>query len=168
MISLKTTVFWEVVPCSFILVDRRFRGAYNLHLQALCKAVIWNVCQFLRGCTAQHLKRRSSSHSPKWQREISYGSPSLFLYFKISKARGKIYLDVAFLCVWGRAVLYVGINTCDDQTLLRPSAVSQPRKPESAFPLPWKSQIVYDIDFNPEGNRHNFNVPRPRVTYIHV
>jgi hypothetical protein len=25
------TVFWDVVPCSLVKVDRRFRGAYCLH-----------------------------------------------------------------------------------------------------------------------------------------
>jgi hypothetical protein len=28
---LKFRVFWDVVPCSHVEVDRRFRGAYFLH-----------------------------------------------------------------------------------------------------------------------------------------
>jgi hypothetical protein len=30
---LKMRVFWDVVPCSHVGVDRRFRGAYCLHHQ---------------------------------------------------------------------------------------------------------------------------------------
>jgi hypothetical protein len=29
--SMKLRVFWDVVPCSQVDVDRRFRGAYCLH-----------------------------------------------------------------------------------------------------------------------------------------
>jgi hypothetical protein len=28
---MKVTVFWVVAPCSFVEIDRRFRGAYCLH-----------------------------------------------------------------------------------------------------------------------------------------
>jgi hypothetical protein len=30
--SLKMTIFWDVVPCSLVEVDRRFRGAYTSYL----------------------------------------------------------------------------------------------------------------------------------------
>jgi hypothetical protein len=30
---MKMTVFWDVAPCSLVEVDRRFRGAYCLHIQ---------------------------------------------------------------------------------------------------------------------------------------
>jgi hypothetical protein len=30
---MKMTVFWDVVPCSLLEIDRRFRGAYCLHHQ---------------------------------------------------------------------------------------------------------------------------------------
>jgi hypothetical protein len=30
---LKMTVFWDVVPCSLIDIQRRFKGAYCLHYQ---------------------------------------------------------------------------------------------------------------------------------------
>jgi hypothetical protein len=32
-VSMKFRVFWDVAPCSQVDVDRRFRGAYCLHLQ---------------------------------------------------------------------------------------------------------------------------------------
>jgi hypothetical protein len=31
--SMKMTAFWDIVPCSLVEVDRRFRGAYCLHHQ---------------------------------------------------------------------------------------------------------------------------------------
>jgi hypothetical protein len=31
--SMKTAAFWDIVPCSLVVVDRRFRGAYYLHHQ---------------------------------------------------------------------------------------------------------------------------------------
>jgi hypothetical protein len=31
--SMKMTVFWAIVPCCFVEVDWRFRGAYCLHHQ---------------------------------------------------------------------------------------------------------------------------------------
>jgi hypothetical protein len=31
--SMKTAVLWDVPPCSLVKTDRRFRGAYRLHLQ---------------------------------------------------------------------------------------------------------------------------------------
>jgi hypothetical protein len=31
--SMKMIAFWDIVPCSFIEVDQRFRGAYCLHHQ---------------------------------------------------------------------------------------------------------------------------------------
>jgi hypothetical protein len=30
-LSMKMIVFWDVVPCSLVDIDRRFRGAYCLH-----------------------------------------------------------------------------------------------------------------------------------------
>jgi hypothetical protein len=32
---MKTTVFWDRAPCSLVEIDRRFRGVYCLHHQAL-------------------------------------------------------------------------------------------------------------------------------------
>jgi hypothetical protein len=53
---LKTTAFWDIAPCSFIAVDRRFGAAccgddrpddgFNKHLR--------NVGQHLRDYTAQY------------------------------------------------------------------------------------------------------------------
>jgi hypothetical protein len=31
--NMKMTAFWDIVPCSLVEVDRRFRGAYCLHHQ---------------------------------------------------------------------------------------------------------------------------------------
>jgi hypothetical protein len=31
--SINITAFWDIAPCSFVNVDRRFRGAYCLHHQ---------------------------------------------------------------------------------------------------------------------------------------
>jgi hypothetical protein len=54
----KMTVFWDVAPCSFVEIDRRFRGAYCLQHQG-SKHIwnVWNVSQFLRDYTAQHPRR---------------------------------------------------------------------------------------------------------------
>jgi hypothetical protein len=35
--SMKIRAFWDVAPCSLIGVDRRFRGLYCLHHQAMNK-----------------------------------------------------------------------------------------------------------------------------------
>jgi hypothetical protein len=33
ILYFKMTAFWDIVPCSFVGEDRRFRGAYCLHHQ---------------------------------------------------------------------------------------------------------------------------------------
>jgi hypothetical protein len=30
---MKTTIFWDMTPCSPLKINRRFGGAYRLHLQ---------------------------------------------------------------------------------------------------------------------------------------
>jgi hypothetical protein len=30
---MKSTIFWDITPCSPLSVNRRFRGTYRLHLQ---------------------------------------------------------------------------------------------------------------------------------------
>jgi hypothetical protein len=49
--SMNISVFWHVVPCSMVEIDRRFKGAHCL----------WNVAQFLPDYTTQHFRRQSSS-----------------------------------------------------------------------------------------------------------
>jgi hypothetical protein len=44
--SMKTAVFWDVVPCTSVDIYRRFEGAYCLHDQVS------------HDCTAQHPRRR--------------------------------------------------------------------------------------------------------------
>jgi hypothetical protein len=33
--SLKLIAFWDIAPCSLVAIDRRFKGEYCLHHQAL-------------------------------------------------------------------------------------------------------------------------------------
>jgi hypothetical protein len=33
VVVMKSTVFWDIMPCSPLKVNQRFRGAYHLHLQ---------------------------------------------------------------------------------------------------------------------------------------
>jgi hypothetical protein len=47
--SMNMTVFWEVVLCCLVEIDRRFRGTYCLHHQ---------VGQYLPYYTAQHPRRQ--------------------------------------------------------------------------------------------------------------
>jgi hypothetical protein len=76
-------VFWDVVPCSHVEVDRRFRGAYCLHHQSddiirqvsssswWCSTHLWNVGHLqrdLHGATSQktlklHTRRRENLKS---------------------------------------------------------------------------------------------------------
>jgi hypothetical protein len=30
---MMSTIFWDITPCSLLIVNRRFRGIYHLHLQ---------------------------------------------------------------------------------------------------------------------------------------
>jgi hypothetical protein len=32
-VVMKSTIFWDITPCSPLNVDRRFGGTYRLHLQ---------------------------------------------------------------------------------------------------------------------------------------
>jgi hypothetical protein len=52
--SVKIFVFWEAVSCSLVEIDRRFRGAYCLHLQGDGDG------QFLPEYMAQHRRRQTS------------------------------------------------------------------------------------------------------------
>jgi hypothetical protein len=78
----KTTVFWDVAPCSLIEVYRRFRGAYCLLMHRPDDGGsmhLWNVLQLLRDYTAQYPKRlrvifngiivftNSLERSPSWE-----------------------------------------------------------------------------------------------------
>jgi hypothetical protein len=38
-VSMKFRVFWDVVPCSYVEVDRRFRGVYCLHRQVVAGGI---------------------------------------------------------------------------------------------------------------------------------
>jgi hypothetical protein len=59
--NLKFTVFWDVAPCSHVEVDRRYKGAYFLHLQgdvmmeAVCTSEMSGQLQ--RDYTALHPRR---------------------------------------------------------------------------------------------------------------
>jgi hypothetical protein len=62
-VSMRMTVLWDVVPCSLIEIDQRFRGTYCLHHQVDGGGSkhLWNVNQFLWDCTAQNPRRQSFS-----------------------------------------------------------------------------------------------------------
>jgi hypothetical protein len=74
----KMTVLWDAAPYSLAEIDRCFTGAYCLHHQDDTRKFpyrpgdggskhFWNIGQFLRGYTAQHPRRHSSSRSPPWE-----------------------------------------------------------------------------------------------------
>jgi hypothetical protein len=48
---MKMTVFLDVVPCSVIEIDLRFRGAYYFHHQGddVSSKHLWNIGQFVPG-----------------------------------------------------------------------------------------------------------------------
>jgi hypothetical protein len=33
VVVMKSTILWDITPCSLLSVNRRFRGIYRLHLQ---------------------------------------------------------------------------------------------------------------------------------------
>jgi hypothetical protein len=54
---LKTTTFWDITTCSFVEVDRRFRGAYYLRHQDDGPTWWWRQCTSLKRqptSTSQH------------------------------------------------------------------------------------------------------------------
>jgi hypothetical protein len=60
LIFFKFRAFWDVVPCSHVQFDRRFRGAYCLHHQGdddVGSAHLRNVSPLQRQYTALHPRR---------------------------------------------------------------------------------------------------------------
>jgi hypothetical protein len=51
--TMKMVIFWVVVPCSLVEIDRRFRGAYRLQCQVVSTALMMEA--------VTPLKRRSIS-----------------------------------------------------------------------------------------------------------
>jgi hypothetical protein len=63
--SKKIAVIWDVVPCSLIEIDGRFRGSYCLSHQGRCphggdSKYLSNFSHFLRDYTAQHSRQSYS------------------------------------------------------------------------------------------------------------
>jgi hypothetical protein len=72
--EMKTTVFWDVAPCSLVQFNQRFRGACYLRYQCDddgSSKHLGNIAKLLPDYTVQHPRRQSSSYSLPWQREIS-------------------------------------------------------------------------------------------------
>jgi hypothetical protein len=72
-VSLKTTVLWDVEPCSPLEV---YRGACCLHHQGDRpddggRKHLWNISKLLPDYTAQHSTRQLSLYSPPWESKIS-------------------------------------------------------------------------------------------------
>jgi hypothetical protein len=66
-VSMKVTVFWDVVPYGSIEIDIVFQRCL-CHVDG-CIKYIWNVHQFLWDHMAQHPNRQLSSYSPPWEPE---------------------------------------------------------------------------------------------------
>jgi hypothetical protein len=54
---LKSTIFWEITPCSLLKVNRRFEGTYRFHLQG------------------RRISRARIQHESRWQAELSGNLP---------------------------------------------------------------------------------------------
>jgi hypothetical protein len=75
IVRIKLRVFWDVVPCSHVEVDRCFRVAYCLHRHRHDEGgstPLCNVGQLQRDYTALHPRRLYTSYSPPWEPEISH------------------------------------------------------------------------------------------------
>jgi hypothetical protein len=73
LLMLKFRVFWNVLPCSQIDVDRHLRGACCLYHQRPDdggSTHLWNVSRHRYENTAVHSKRLWTSYSLPWEPEI--------------------------------------------------------------------------------------------------
>jgi hypothetical protein len=113
---MEMTDLWNTAPCSLVVVDRRFRGAYCLHHQGgdrpdgLGSTHLSNVDLLQRRFTAQYPRRLSSSYSQPWEPEISRGDESLnwvvtTRVFSVRDMRCiRLWVRILAFLVWHRVV----------------------------------------------------------------
>jgi hypothetical protein len=74
---VKSTIFWDVTPCSLMEVHRCFGGRYCFQIQgrrvdqASYSTFLRNVGKHLRNYTLSHRRREYSSLSPLWEPQLS-------------------------------------------------------------------------------------------------
>jgi hypothetical protein len=90
---MKSTIFWDITPCSLLKVKRHSRGTYHLHLQcqriqaeqdSIVKAggkqnllLLWNVVWLSTENKELYLKRVHPSHWKSEEKLVSYKEPSV-------------------------------------------------------------------------------------------
>jgi hypothetical protein len=64
-VIMKSTIFWDITPCSSLSVNRRFGGTYRLHLQGqkIRRARNMHLHQATTTSTIQFISRLSCYHS---------------------------------------------------------------------------------------------------------
>jgi hypothetical protein len=92
MCDMKIGAFWDVTPCSLFGVDRRFRGAYNLHYRPDEEAVRTSETSvYSKETTGRYIQEDSNLHTRCRENLKSY----VCNIFKVQKCCN--------LCLW---VLY--------------------------------------------------------------
>jgi len=86
--SMQIRAFWDIAPCSVVVVDRRFRGAYCLYYQGYDP---WNIGLLQRDFTVRYPVRLKSSYSSPRVLEISH-LPHQFSS-KLHKLLGDVLAD---------------------------------------------------------------------------
>jgi hypothetical protein len=65
-VAIKSSIFWDIAPCSPLKINRRFGGTYHLHIQALLKlswphdVVFFNVGRLSTDYTVLHPRKQNS------------------------------------------------------------------------------------------------------------
>jgi hypothetical protein len=60
-VVMKNTVFWDIMPCSPLKVNRRFRGTYRLHFQGRISRVRYLICHLFLRWYLLNVGRRSTN-----------------------------------------------------------------------------------------------------------
>jgi hypothetical protein len=96
-LKMKLRVFCDVLPCSYLDVDRRFRGSCCLHYRPDDggSTNLWNVGRHSIKNTAVHPRRFCASYSPPWELEISHRKYISWLRREVFAKR--VYLVLFYL-----------------------------------------------------------------------
>jgi hypothetical protein len=74
VVVIKSTIFWDITPCSPLRVNRRFGGTYRLHLQCRKTSRAWNQSE------------------SRWQAELCFHAGFLLGLFFDPEDRGDMFL----------------------------------------------------------------------------